>query len=385
MLSALACLIALQAPSDEPSRIRTLCPNGSVVLVEKMPREPMISVQLWASARAVPETKEAHGFRHLLEHLLVRGRAKDVDVKLESQGCYLHARTYRDAMQIEVNVGPRQLNLAVETIKELLKPLETTQAEIDREVGVMGEEFAIYDNASRLSAAAWDQAYGDNGIDPFGDLETLKKATPAALREIQRKHFYPENLALVIAGPIDLNEASHIATELVGSKQGAIRVADSARPAGKTGRIETDGFGEGRAALVGGYDSPKTVAALAAALSVASGIEGAFVTYTPSVQRGLIIVGQTERTSGMGLAIDAVVEGDEPRLFNIGRYLAKAWVDRQLRTARGVANLRGLLLCQGAGYKPEQMLSAIGQMTFAQFQDGIQALKKDNAVTVVGR
>jgi len=384
MLSLIACLLSAQATLDAP-RLKTLCPNGAVVLVERMPREQTISVQLWASARSVPETPETHGFRHLLEHLLVKGPSKDVDKKLELKGCFLRARTFRDAMQIEISVGPRQLDLAIDTLKELLHPIEVTQEEIDHELSVMKEEFAIYDDAARLSSAAWDQAYGSAGIDPFGDLEAMKKATPQAIRDIQRKHFYPENLALVIAGPIDIDQATKIATEFVGGKQGAVKVPDEKGPDGKPGRIETEGFGEGRAAIVGGFDNPKTAASLAASLAVASDVEGSFVTYTPSAQRGLVIVGQTERTAGIGLRVDELKEGDYPRLFEIGRYLARSWVERQLQTSEGVAYIRGLLLCQGSGFRPEQMLDAVKQMTYDQFVAGLHSLAKDRAVTVVGR
>jgi predicted Zn-dependent peptidase len=380
---ALALSVALMR-QEEPPRLRTICHNGAAIVVERMPDEPMISVQLWASARSVPETPSTHGWRHLLEHLLARGSKGDLDKKLETNGSYLRARTFRDAMQIEICVGPRQLDLAISAITDILRPLQTDQATIDREIPILSEEFATYDDSSRLSAAAWTGAYADKGLDPFGSLATLAKATPPSLRDLQRKHFYPENLVLSIAGPIDIKQATAMANEAIGMKQGAVRVADVERPVGKPGRIETEGFGEGRAAIVAGYDMPLTAGALAFALAVASGVDGAFVTYTPSLQRGLVIVGQTEKPSGIGLKIDGLQDSEMPQLFALGRILAKNWMARYMRSASGVAYIRGLLLCQGHGSRPELMERAIDQLTFAQFKDAAQTFAKDKAVTVVG-
>lgn len=379
---ALALSVAL-LHQEEPPRLRTIARNGAAILVERMPDEPMISVQLWASSRSVPEASKTHGWRHLLEHLIARGKG-DLDRRLESNGSYLRARTFRDAMQIEINVGPRQLDLAISAITEILRPLDTSQAQIEKEVGIMRQEFATYENSSRLNSAAWFQAYGEPGLDPFGKLETISQATPEALRDLQRKQFYPENLVITIAGPVDIKEATALANAAIGMKQGAIRVPDKDRPAGKPGRVETDGYGEGRAAMVGSFDRPQTIGALAFALSVASGVEGAFVTYTPSTFSGLVIVGQTEKQSGIGLKIDGITSKDWPTLFAVGKLLARSWITRYLTSASGVAYIRGLLLCQNHASRPEAMLQALDRLTLAEFTEAGQGFSKEKAVTVVG-
>lgn len=369
---------------QEPPRLRTICKNGAAILVERMAEEPMISVQLWASARIVRDTKETHGWRHLLEHLMARGQNKDLDRRLEMVGGYLRARTFRDAMQFEIVVGPTQLDLALSVANELLKPVQVEQGEIDRELLIMRQEFATNDNPSRLSAGAWQQAYGDYGLDAFGSLEAMAKATPESLRELQRKHFYPENLVLTIAGPVDIQRTTEKAIESVGMRQGAIKRPEPDPPPGNPGRIEVEGFGEGRAAMVDGYNTPSTVGSLAFALAIASGVEGAFVTYTPTLQRGLVIVGQIEKQSGIGLKIDATPPSDLPNLFALGRALARNWVERYLHTASGVAYIRGLLLCHSPSSRPEAMLQAIDQLTFDQFQAAARRFDKASAVTVVG-
>lgn len=248
----------------------------------------------------------------------------------------------------------------------------------------MKEEYATYDDASRLASGSWSTAYGDAGLDAFGDFETMKKATPDALRTIQRKQFYPENLALVIAGPVDIKQTSAAASNVIGVQQGATSTAPRPSPIGHAGRTEVAGFGESRAAIVGGFEKPLTLGSLAFALAIASEIEGSFVTYTPSEGAGLVIVGQTEKQAGVGLRIDAVTEGELPLLFARGRLLAKSWVERYLRTASGVGYIRGLLLMAGKGSRPETMLDGIDALTFGEFKTAASLFGKEKAVTAVG-
>jgi predicted Zn-dependent peptidase len=379
---ALAISMAL-LPQDEPPRLRTICRNGAAIIVERMADQPVISVQLWASSRAVPETPQNHGWRHLMEHIIARGKG-DLDKRLETQGSYLRARTFRDAMQIEITVGPRQFDLAMSAISEVLRPLQTDQAAINHEVAIMREEFATSDDPVKFGGAAWQLAFGEAGLDSLGNLEVMAKATPEGLREVQRKHFYSENLVLSIAGPVDVKKATETAIALIGVKQGATLIPAVDRPPGKAGRVEAEGFGEGRAAIVTGFDRPQTVGALAFALAVANEVEGSFVTYTPSTRRGLVIVGQTEKLAAVGLRIDSVEPDDWNKLFAIGKILARRWVERYLGSASGLAYIRGLLLTQSHTSKPEQMLDAVDQLTFAQFQNAAKAFSKEKAVTVVG-
>jgi predicted Zn-dependent peptidase len=380
---ALALSVALMS-QDEPPRLRTICRNGAAVIVERMAEEPSISVQLWASSRGVPETPDSHGLRHLLEHLVAPGRARDLDRKLESAGGYLRATTYRDAMQFEIVVKPSHLDLALSAVGELLRPIEVDQSRIDREVAIMRQEFATYDDPSKLSRGAWEGAFGQEAMDPFGNLEIMAKATPATLLEIQRKHFYPENLVLSIAGPVDIKKATEASVEAIGMKQGALRIPSPRAQTGKATRIEVDGFGEARAAIVPGFDRPKTAGCLAFALAIASGIEGSFATYTPSADRGMVIVGQTEKLAGVGLKIDGVAESEMPKLYAIGKILARQWVQRYLRTSGGVAYIRGLMLVQNHASRPEQLLATIDNLSFAQFSEAARAFSKENCVVVVG-
>src|SRR5579862_8128141 len=135
MLTLVATLALLQA-QDQPPRLRTVLENSAIILVEPKPREPMISVQLFASDKYCPETDTTHGYRHLIEHLVSHGDGS-IDRQLESQACFLNAHTLRDAMQIELTVGPSQLDLGIATLAKILRKRTFSQKELDNELRIM--------------------------------------------------------------------------------------------------------------------------------------------------------------------------------------------------------------------------------------------------------
>lgn len=380
MLPLIAALAFFQTP-DEPPRLRSVLDNGAIVLVEPMPKEPVISVQLFASAKHLQESEGTHGYRHLLEHLLARGDGS-LDKKLETQSCFLEAKTLRDAMQIEITVGPSQLQLALDTLGGLLRKPDVTQERIDKELRVMRDELAMQDDPLLLSSAAWRAAYGDAGLDPMGTFDSMYHATPEKLLDTYERQFAGDGLVLTIAGPVGLDTASNSAKALLAPLSKGHFTAARLPRVGKAGRGESLGFGECRGAVVPGYHTTQVASALAAALAIASEVPGCFVTYTPSSQPGLVLIGRTDSNSGLGLYIDSLQSG--AGLFARGKVMALEWVRRQLRSAEGVAYLRGLLLCQGEANKPEALVDLIDNLTPAQFEDGIHSFKSDRAVIAVG-
>jgi len=369
----------------EPPRLRTLLPNGSILLVENMPDAKVASVQLFASSIRFPDTPENHGYKHLLEHLLLKGPDKDLDLKMESQGIFFTGRTLRDAMQIEFTCSPSQIGISLDTLSTLMKPLQTDLKEIAKEIRIMRQEHALESDSQRLSSAAWSLAYSDRGLSPFGDLEVMASATPDALRAFQSQLFSANNLVLVISGPLDVEGETREGYAFLNQYSGKTTAEPEPMPGGVPGRTEVDdAFGEARAARVGGFKEDGTAWALAAALALATQLGQVFVTYTPSGANGLVVLGKTDSNNGVGLKIDDLEPGDLTGLFPVGKSLAKRWIQRQLETPSASAALRGLLLCQGPSYQPESMLDAIDSMTWQQFFKAVTLFSKDKADIVVG-
>ena len=382
LLSLFAFALAQQLPEIERApRLRTILPNGATVLVERVPNASRVYARLFLSARGAEDAPATHGLRHLLEHLVATGRDGRLDERLEREGAFLSPQTLRDAIEFDCDAPGGKLGLALGALGEMLSLRPLAQEAIVREVGVVRQEGALQTPSARLSAAAWRVAYGDAALAPFGDPETMRRATPAALADLHRRLCAGPNLVIVVAGDVDLDKATAAAASVVRTAP-RLEARFGARPEGKGGQEEADAYGEARALPVPAYDSPRAVAALAVALALASDVETGFVTYTPSGRPGLVILGQTGENSGLAARVDGA---DAASLWGRGRLLVRLWLQRQTADPGASASLRGLLLAQSPDYSPDRMREAIEGMTFKGFEAALAALKGPGAVRVVGR
>jgi hypothetical protein len=117
------------------------------------------------------------------------------------------------------------------------------------------------------------------------------------------------------------------------------------------------------------------------ALALASRIRGSFVTYSPTVHNGMVIVGNSDASSGL---LKELQDADADQLSEVGRRLGTEWVRRQLKEPDDLGRVRGGLLAQGVSERPEWMLEAIAGLTTTDMARGLTRLRFEGAVTVVG-
>jgi predicted Zn-dependent peptidase len=393
MLAVLVCSLLMRTPivgrrvpssistHQDAERLRTVLPNGAVIFAEHVPRADRLIVQLFVGNRNVATDTLTNGRRHLLEHLSALGRNRDLDTKLESQGAFLTAETLRDATVYQISLRPDDLNLAGEAIRSLFQLGDISTDDIKKEAEVIRQEVALESTYHALSRVAWAAAYGNEGGDPLGDPDTIAATPPQALSELHAQEFVGSNLTLVISGPQGLDFMTSAAKELMGPLPPKTLDMPSMRKFLGGGTSSVDREGEAVACEVPEWGSPRTSARLAAAFSIASSCDNSFVTYTPSLQGSLIVVGRTGETSGLDQVIAGLSARNE---FEIGRDLAKAWVKRQ-ESVQANNTLTGLLISEGFGQKPEEVLENLDQMTLAQFAAALELFKSKDVVKVIGR
>jgi hypothetical protein len=378
--------LALAAGQFQSPQLRTNLESGAIVLAERMPDAKSLSVQLFASSRGVEEVPSRHGWRHLLEHLILKGRdsKNPIDTRAESKGIFIQGRTFRHAMQIELSAKPEQLDECLAYLKEITQPVSVTAEDIAGEVDVIRQELALMEDSIRLGNGAWTAAYGSRGLGPAGDPAAMAAATPDALESLQSQHFAPANLVLVISGPINVDSATAKATALLSGFRGTPEEAAAATEA-HSGRTEVEGaFGEGRAVPVSSLADPKTAAVLIGAFGIATRTSGAFVTYTPNMKQGLVIVGQTEASAGISRLIDDLNESDLGQVYSVGSNLGRRWLENQLKTPAGSATLWGHLLLDRPQGRLDDIRRAFSEVNFDLFRAEFRRFKRENAVTFVG-
>ncbi|RYG47212.1 insulinase family protein [bacterium] len=361
--------LTAQVPVIQPTRLRTVLPSRAIVFAERVPGARNITAQLWISSDPAPETYQTHGWRHLLEHLMARNDGS-TDRALESGGGYLRAETYRTATVFTVVAPKDSLTLALDSLKNVSRFPEVTQERIAIEAKVLTQESRFRTPADRMSATLWEKAYQEGGLDPFGNLDTIGGATVEDLRALYRRLFVMPGMVVSVSGDIDLDMATKAAEAALTGRQP--EPGEAKPPKGNARPIPYKGPGAARAVAVGSFRAPETVAVLAAALAVANDIPGAFVTYTPSDEKGLVTVGHAEEAA----ALEAIDRMEPDNLFGRGRTLARRWLAAKMKDPAA----RGLLLVQARDLRPEIGDENLTTMSTARFAGALARFKKGKAL-----
>lgn len=369
---------------QDPPRMRVHLPNGAELLVEPAPKAKTITVHLFASARGVDERKTS-GLRHLLEHLCAKGADGKLDARLEANGAFLEARTVRDALDVQIDVAPGDLQLAFDGISDVLGASGWTAADLAREAAVIEQESVLQSDDALLTAAIWAAAYGGNGADPMGDLATIKSATPEQLDAVRKATFATDNLLLVIEGPVGLNPGVKLGTAFL-SRLPATKSPKfpSRTPTTSPSTVRTDAYGEARGVPVPPLNDPACQARICAALAIAAELKNAYVTYTPSALNGMVVVGQLGQVGALSKYVDTLEAGDADELLTRGRRLGVRWAQHQVATPAASAYTRGLLMCRNPRFDFDQVIDAMSRVSVADFRAAVLAFKKGSAFLAEG-
>ncbi len=373
------------APQEDSPWLRTVLPTGAIVVAHSLPEAKRTSAQLLLSARSWPESPANHGWRHLWEHLTAAGPNGDLDIRLESAGMTLRARTFRDANQFEIECAPAQLDAALDALLEILRPRAFSPATLAKELEILRHERALMSVPERLSSKAWLLAYGEEGIDTQGSEEALRGATPADMERLHSELCDQSKVTISLAGP----QPAELMIQAAKSALAPIAPGKPEPPQRRQAGAPAKGFLPGvdggvLAALTGSFDSREAAATLAAGLALAAHSPGSFFIYTPSAENSLILVGGTDSWPELLKAAEDSNPDSAARRFEAGVDLARRWVRRQLADPTSSAFLRGYLASGAFGMSPEKILGQLDRLTLADFRQGWAAFGADQRVEVRG-
>ena len=338
-------------------KLRTILPNGAVVYVERIPGARITSVDLFLSARGNEETPATHGYRHLIEHIVARS-IPGQDMELETAGGMLNPSTSRDWTRFNW-FGPKSATpLFLKYLNLTLKPFSFTDALVKREAGAIRYEAALQSRRDRLSAKSWKSAYGDEGLDPLGDLTLIGKADPHKLTTIWNQMIAAPNVVVSIAGDLDVEEVSRAVSDQVSR---LTKIAEKPR-----GPRKIQGIGAGNDAayiLVEGLKSKVTLASIGLALMCSTSVHGTVVTYTPSMQPGLIVLSNPRNVDLMMAFFlkpnNIELAGGLPRV----RALVRSWLTRNKKYPSAVTELRGQLYSLDGDLTPDALIELATSIT----------------------
>ena len=195
---------------DLPAVTRELLPNGLRLIVQDHRASDIVAVYLWVKTGIRYEEPDQLGYAHFQEHMLFKGTDKfgpgHIDRATEGVGGRNNAVTSFDYTTFYIIVPSEQTATAIELLADMAFRSTFDPAEIAREREVIFEEGRI--EADNPRAAIIRQLHGlVFGTHPYGrpvlgTTATMNAATQDKLVAFNRKYYTPENMSLVVVGPV---------------------------------------------------------------------------------------------------------------------------------------------------------------------------------------
>ncbi len=222
----------------DPLVITGKLPNGLTYYIRHNAKpEQRVSVRLAVKAGSILENDDQQGLAHLTEHMAFNGTKKypknDLVSLLESNGirfgAHLNAYTSFDEtvymLELPTNKGD-VLHKGIEVLSEWAHNVTFDSIEIDKERGVVGEEWRLGLGADQriekkeLPILLKGSHYADRL--PIGMKPVIDTAHYETLRSFYRDWYRPDLMAIAITGDIDPQQMLSEVTSLFGSMQNPV-------------------------------------------------------------------------------------------------------------------------------------------------------------------
>lgn len=199
-----------------PGRVeRRELANGMRVCVLENRVAPLVSGALWYRVGARDERAGQHGAAHFLEHMMFRGAERfgpgEIDRITSELGGSCNAFTSHDSTVYTFRFSSDGWPIALDLEADRLSSLALDAEAFERERRVILEELSMYEDEpwdaldQEVSAAMYpDHPYGRPVL---GTRESLERMSPATLRDFMTEHYRTDNVVLVLAGDVSIEEA----------------------------------------------------------------------------------------------------------------------------------------------------------------------------------
>jgi predicted Zn-dependent peptidase len=200
-------------PAGEGIR-KTRLDSGLRVVTEALPALLSVSVGVWVGVGSRDERDDERGASHFLEHLLFKGTeehaAQDIAHAVESVGGDMNAFTMHEMTAFYIRVPEDQLNLAIDTLLEVVWSPALRQADVDAERQVILEELRRRDDTpDDLVHDVFAKAmFPDHplGREVLGTPESLRAMERDTIARYHHEHYRPTAMVVAAAGNLRHDE-----------------------------------------------------------------------------------------------------------------------------------------------------------------------------------
>jgi zinc protease len=193
----------------EPRRRRL--DNGLTVIQQAHRAAEVAAVQLWVRVGARDESDAESGLSHFIEHLLFKGTPTRgpgaIDRTISGLGGEMNAATSQDFTYYHIVLPTRHVETALEVLADAARHASFDPEEVERERLVVLEEIrrARDDPNAYLWRILTRHHFPDHpyGRDVLGTPESLGGAPRERIVDYYRRHYLPNNAAVVVVGSLE--------------------------------------------------------------------------------------------------------------------------------------------------------------------------------------
>lgn len=199
---------------------KTTLTSGLRVMTQTLEGVKSVTALVLVKAGSRWEDKDINGISHFLEHMFFKGaekftNAKEVSEAIDGVGGEFNAFTGKEYAGYYVKVAAEKKELAMDVLSDMMIKARFDQEEIEKERGVILEEFNMYQDTP-MYQVAWNFERALFGDQPLGWDEV---GTKDVIRALQREDFVnykeslytPGNMVLVLTGAVEHDEAVELA------------------------------------------------------------------------------------------------------------------------------------------------------------------------------
>lgn len=195
---------------------KTTLKNGLRIVTEKLTGTQSVTVLVLCGAGSRYESQKLRGISHFLEHMLFKGAKKYKDAKAVSEaidgiGGEFNAFTGKEYAGYYVKVAAHHMETAADVLSDMLLNAKFRTEDIDRERGVIMEEFNMYQDTP-MYQIGWDfenLAFGEQpmGWDQIGTKKLIRTVTHDDFVDYKKGLYTADNCVVTVVGNIDQDEA----------------------------------------------------------------------------------------------------------------------------------------------------------------------------------
>jgi zinc protease len=229
---AAACGLVVLVPSLHAQRAelerrirRDTLPNGLEVIVVENHGVPLATVEADSRNGSFTQSPTYEGLSHLYEHMFFKANAvypqPDQWVARASElGAVFNGTTQEEQVNYWLTVPSDSTMPALRLMASALRSPLFRQDELERERSVVIGEYdrqesnPYYALTTSMGKILWGSAWSRKN--PLGERAVILRTTPEQMREIQRKYYVPNNMALIVTGDVDAEQIFAAARRLFG-------------------------------------------------------------------------------------------------------------------------------------------------------------------------